>query len=193
MHREALFQFSPQPLLTHCHQRSALNVDRPHVATGKFQLPETLRPSLKKKWQLFGTTVLKGALTEIPACPRVGSALPVWEGHARLPPGWLALWAVVSAWETPLPRSAHAGRPALWRALCHRPACHRCARPGRPRCSAHTSSRGGPSSPRTRHPRAAGSPSSGPGYRGACTVTRRFPATETLVTLSSGRLCGHED
>lgn len=42
VHREALFLFSPQPLLTHCHQRSALHVDRPHVAPGKFHLPQTL-------------------------------------------------------------------------------------------------------------------------------------------------------
>lgn len=42
VHREALFLFSPQPLLTHCHQRSALHVDRLHVAPGKFHLPQTL-------------------------------------------------------------------------------------------------------------------------------------------------------
>lgn len=84
------------------------------------------------------------------------------------------------------------GPPAPRRALCRLPASHRCAHPGRPRCSARTCACDEPFSPQMRHPRAAGSPSSGPGYRGACTVTRHFPAAETLVRLSSGRLCGLE-
>lgn len=44
--RGPLAQFFPQPLLTYCHQSSALNTAGP-VATSRFQLPETLRLSLK--------------------------------------------------------------------------------------------------------------------------------------------------
>lgn len=74
----------------------------------------------------------------------------------------------------------------------HLPACHRCARPGRRKCSAHISSCGGPSSPRTRRPHAAGCPSSDPRCRVACIGTPRFPRARTLHALSQGKLWGHQ-
>lgn len=72
-------------------------------------------------------------------------------------------------------------------ALCiDLPACHRCARPDRLTCSAHTSSCAGPSSPPMRHRRAAGSPSLDPGCTAACIVIPRFPGARTLDALSQG-------
>lgn len=140
-----------------------------------------------KKWWGFRRHYPERCSLKDPACHRPGCAFPWGTRSTWLPPLMLpqseelcrGQWRLDGRNPAPQWTCRDAGR-----ALCHPPACRRRAHPGRLRCSVRTSSCGGPSSPRTRRPRAAGSPSSGPRHRGACTGTQRSPARGTLVALS---------
>ena len=127
------------------------------------------------KWWDFDTTVLKGAFKKKPSMSWIRICVSLGKG---VPDHCLCCSHEVKATVSGCGTSRDAqsrGRPP------HLPACHRGACPDGPRCSARTSACGGPSSPPRHRPRAAGSPSSGLRCRDACTVTRRFPATGTLV------------
>lgn len=188
MHREALFCALPSPC-SHTVTRGLLSKwTGPTRPLGSFTRWRPRNRVKKKKRAAFWHHYPERGSYRNPGVSSSGICLSCMGGLC-LAASCGSVGRAVRLGDT-LPRSGHARTPSPAAGPRHPPACRRCARPGRPRCSAHTSSCGGPSSPRTRRPRAAGSPSSGPGYRGACTVTRRFPAAETLVALSSGRLRG---